>query len=41
MSIYDYKVVDRNGKEVSLSDFKGKVLIIVLLVVDLLLNMKD
>ena len=29
MSIYDYKVVDREGKEVALSDFKGKVLIIV------------
>ncbi len=29
MSIYDYKVMDRNEKEVSLTDFKGKVLIIV------------
>lgn len=29
MSIYDYKVKDRNGKEISLSEFKGKVLIIV------------
>lgn len=29
MSIYDYKIKNRNGEEVSLSDFKGKVLIIV------------
>lgn len=29
MSIYDYKVKNRNGEEVSISDFKGKVLIIV------------
>ena len=29
MSIYDYKVLDRKGNEVSLEDFKGKVLLIV------------
>jgi len=29
MSIYDYKVKARNGNEVSLSDYKGKVLLIV------------
>ena len=29
MSIYDYKVKDRSGKDVSLKTFKGKVLIIV------------
>ena len=29
MSIYDYKLTNRNGEEVSLSSFKGKVLIIV------------
>ena len=29
MTIYDYKVTDRNGKEISLNDFKGKVLIVV------------
>ena len=29
MSIYDYKVKNRNGEEVSISDYKGKVLIIV------------
>ena len=29
MSIYDYKVKARDGSEVSLSDFKGKVLLIV------------
>ena len=29
MSIYDIKVKNRRGKDVSLSDFKGKVLIIV------------
>ena len=29
MSIYDYSIVDRNGKEISLNDYKGKVLIIV------------
>lgn len=29
MGIYDYKVLDRKGNEVSLSDFKGKVLLIV------------
>ena len=29
MSIYDYKVRNRNNEEVSMNDFKGKVLIIV------------
>ena len=29
MSIYDYTVKNRNGDDVSISDFKGKVLIIV------------
>lgn len=29
MSIYDFKVKARNGEEVSLSDYKGKVLLIV------------
>jgi len=29
MSIYDYKILDRNEKEISLKDYKGKVLIIV------------
>lgn len=29
MSIYDYKVKNRNGEDISLSDFKGKVLIVV------------
>ena len=29
MSIYDYSIVDRNGKEISLKGNKGKVLIIV------------
>lgn len=29
MGIYDFKVMDRKGTEVSLSDFKGKVLLIV------------
>ena len=29
MTIYDYKLTNRDGKEVSLSEFKGKVLIIV------------
>ncbi len=29
MSIYDYKVKNRKGEEVSISDYKGKVLIIV------------
>ena len=29
MEIYDYKVKTRNGSDVSLSDFKDKVLIIV------------
>ncbi len=29
MTIYDYKVKNRNGLEISLSNFKGKVLIIV------------
>lgn len=29
MSIYEFKVKKRNGEEVSLSDFKGKVLLIV------------
>ena len=29
MSIYDLKIKNRNNEEVSLSDFKGKVLIIV------------
>ena len=29
MSIYDYKVRNRDGKDISLSDFKDKVLIIV------------
>lgn len=29
MGIYDYKVKNRNGDDISLSDFKGKVLIIV------------
>ena len=28
MSIYDYKVKDRNGNEISLNEFKGKVLIL-------------
>ena len=29
MSIYDYSIVDRNGKEIGLKEYKGKVLIIV------------
>ena len=29
VSIYDFTVRDREGKDVSLSDYKGKVLIIV------------
>lgn len=29
MSIYDYSIVDRNGKKISLKEYKGKVLIIV------------
>ena len=29
MKIYDYKIIDRNNKEISMKDFKGKVLIIV------------
>ena len=29
MSIYDYTVKNRNGEDVSISDYKGKVLIIV------------
>lgn len=29
MSIYDYAVKDRNGNDVSMSNFKGKVLLIV------------
>ena len=29
MSIYDYVVLDKNGVEVSLSEYKGKVLLIV------------
>jgi len=29
MSIYDYSIVDRNEKEISLKEYKGKVLIIV------------
>ena len=29
MSIYDYSVKDRNGNDVSMSSFKGKVLLIV------------
>ena len=29
MSIYDYSIVDRNGKEINLKEYKGKTLIIV------------
>ena len=29
MSIYDYKVTDRKGNEVSLSDYEGKVIMVV------------
>lgn len=29
MSVYDYKVKDGNGKDAALSDYKGKVLLIV------------
>ena len=29
MSIYDYSIVDRNEKEISLKEYKGKVLIII------------
>ncbi|MBQ7834109.1 MAG: glutathione peroxidase, partial [Lachnospiraceae bacterium] len=29
MSIYDYKVKDTNGEEISLSAYEGKVLLIV------------
>ena len=29
MSIYDYKVKNINGKDISIADYKGKVLIIV------------
>ncbi len=29
MSIYDYTVKNRNGEDVSISDYKGKVLLIV------------
>ena len=25
MSIYDYKVLDRKGNEISIADFKGKI----------------
>ena len=28
MSIYDYSVKNRNGEEVSIADYKGKVLLI-------------
>ena len=28
MSIYNYSIIDRNGSEVSLKDYKGKTLII-------------
>lgn len=26
MTIYDYSIVDRNGKEIKLKDYKGKVI---------------
>ena len=29
MSIYDYSVKNRNGEDISIADYKGKVLIIV------------
>ena len=29
MSIYEYSIVDRNGKEIKLSEYKGKTMIIV------------
>ena len=29
MSIYDYSIIDRNGKKISLKEYKGKVLLIV------------
>ena len=29
MSIYDYKVKNRSGEDVSIADYKGKVLLIV------------
>ena len=29
MKVYDYKIIDRNNKEISMNDYKGKVLIIV------------
>ena len=29
MNIYDFKVINRNGEEVALSDYKGKVLLII------------
>ena len=29
MSIYDYSIVDRNGKEIDLKEYKDKVLVIV------------
>jgi glutathione peroxidase len=29
MNIYDFKAKDRNGKEISLSDYQGKILLIV------------
>ena len=29
MSIYEYSIMDRQGREVSLNDYKGKVLVIV------------
>ena len=29
MSIYDFKVKTRDGKEISLEDYKGKVILIV------------
>ena len=43
MSIYDYSILDRSGKEIGLKEYKGKVLIIVNTQQDvvLLLNMKD
>ena len=29
MSVYDYSIVDRDGKEIKLNNYRGKVLIIV------------
>jgi len=29
MSIYDYSIIDRNGKKINLKEYKGKVLLIV------------